>query len=204
MRSQSGAKITAGNVGKDAMTAQKFAGLASDSREVKPGYLFAALPGAKANGAAFVKDAVARGAVVVLGQPDVAQAAAEAGVRFISDENPRLALARQAARFFAKQPKTVAAVTGTKGKSSIVAFVREIWTALGIPAASLGTVGVVTPKGEIALKHTTPDPIEVHRLLAQLKSDGIDHLALEASSHGLDQFRLDGVEIAACAFTNLS
>jgi UDP-N-acetylmuramoyl-L-alanyl-D-glutamate--2,6-diaminopimelate ligase len=204
MRSQSGAKITAGNVGKDAMKAQKFAGLASDSREVKPGYLFAALPGAKANGAAFVKDAVARGAVAVLGQPDVAQAALEAGVRFIPDENPRLALARQAARFFGKQPKTVAAVTGTKGKSSIVAFVREIWTALGVPAASLGTVGVVTPKGEIALKHTTPDPIEVHRLLAQLKAGGIDHLALEASSHGLDQFRLDGVEIAACAFTNLS
>jgi UDP-N-acetylmuramoyl-L-alanyl-D-glutamate--2,6-diaminopimelate ligase len=205
MGPQSGARITAGKVGKNAMEmAKEFAGLASDSREVKPGYLFAALPGTKANGAAFVKDAVARGAVAVLGQPDVARAAAEAGVRFIPDENPRLALARRAARFFGAQPKTVAAVTGTKGKSSIVAFVREIWTALGVPAASLGTVGVVTPKGEIALKHTTPDPIEVHRLLAQLKAEGVDHLALEASSHGLDQFRLDGVEIAACAFTNLS
>jgi UDP-N-acetylmuramoyl-L-alanyl-D-glutamate--2,6-diaminopimelate ligase len=205
MGPQSGARITAAKVGKNAMQmAKEFTGLASDSREVKPGYLFAALPGTKANGAAFVKDAVARGAVAVLGRPDVAMAAAEAGVRFIPDENPRLALARRAARFFGAQPKTVAAVTGTKGKSSIVAFVREIWTTLGVPAASLGTVGVVTPKGEIALKHTTPDPIEVHRLLAQLKADGIDHLALEASSHGLDQFRLDGVEIAACAFTNLS
>jgi UDP-N-acetylmuramoyl-L-alanyl-D-glutamate--2,6-diaminopimelate ligase len=181
-----------------------YTGLASDSREVKPGYLFAALPGSKANGAEFVKDAVARGAVAVLGRPDVAPTASALGVRFIPDENPRLGLARHAARFFGAQPKTVAAVTGTKGKSSIVAFVREIWTALGIPAASLGTVGVVTPSGEIPLKHTTPDPIEVHRLLAQLKKDGIDHLALEASSHGLDQFRLDGVEIAACGFTNIT
>ncbi len=205
MGPQSGATITSGNAGQNAMKASlDFTGLASDSREVKPGYLFAALPGTKANGAAFVKDAVARGAVAVLGRPDVAKQAEALGVRFIADENPRLGLARQAARFFGAQPKTVAAVTGTKGKSSVVAFVREIWTALGKQAASLGTVGVVTPKGEIALKHTTPDPIEVHRILAQLKKDGIDHLALEASSHGLDQFRLDGVEIAACGFTNIT
>jgi UDP-N-acetylmuramoyl-L-alanyl-D-glutamate--2,6-diaminopimelate ligase len=139
----------------------------------------------------------------VLGRPDVGEAVRALGVRFIADDNPRLGLARRAARFFGAQPKVVAAVTGTKGKSSIVAFVREIWTALGKPAASLGTVGVVTPNGEVPLRHTTPDPIEVHRLLAQLKKDGIDHLALEASSHGLDQFRLDGVEIAACGFTNI-
>ena len=93
----------------------------------------------------------------------------------------------------APSPTTVAAVTGTKGKSSIVAFLREIWTALGKPAASLGTVGVVGPKGEMPLSHTTPDPVEIHRLLAQLKTDGVDHLAIEASSHGLDQYRLDGV-----------
>ena len=205
MATQSGATITPGNAGQNAMKASEmYTGLASDSREVKPGYLFAALPGSKANGAEFVKDAVARGAVAVLGRPDVAPTANALGVRFIPDENPRLGLARHAARFFGAQPKTVAAVTGTKGKSSIVAFVREIWTALGIPAASLGTVGVVTPAGEIPLSHTTPDPIEVHRILAQLKKDGIDHLALEASSHGLDQFRLDGVEIAACGFTNIT
>ena len=206
MRSQSGATIASSKVGKNAMKAssQEFTGLASDSREVKPGYLFAALPGTKADGGAFVKDAVARGAVAVLGRPEVEATAKALGVRFIANDNPRLALAHEASRFFGAQPKTVAAVTGTKGKSSIVAFVREIWTALGKPAASLGTVGVVTTKGEIALQHTTPGPIEVHRLLAQLKHDGIDHLALEASSHGLDQFRLDGVDIAACAFTNLS
>src|ERR1700709_224871 len=158
MATQSGATITPGNAGQNAMKASsEFSGLASDSREVKPGYLFAALPGTKANGAEFVKDAVARGAVAVLGRPDVAPTANALGVRFIPDENPRLGLARHAARFFGAQPKTVAAVTGTKGKSSIVAFVREIWTALGVPAASLGTVGVVTPQGEI--RSSTPRPI---------------------------------------------
>ena len=181
-----------------------FAGLASDSRDVKPGYLFAALPGTKADGAAFVKDAVAHGAIAVLGRPALKAEVEALGVRFIADENPRRALSREAAAFFKLQPQVVAAVTGTKGKSSVVAFVREIWTALGKPAASLGTVGLVTPTGEIPLKHTTPDPIEVHRLLAALKKDGIDHLALEASSHGLDQFRLDGVDIAAAGFTNIT
>ena len=205
MAPQSGASITAGKVVKSAMQASiEFAGLASDSREVKPGYLFAALPGTKANGAAFVKDAVERGAIAVLGRPDVKAEADAQGVRFIAADNPRLALSRHAAAFFKAQPKIVAAVTGTKGKSSIVAFVRELWAALGKPAASLGTVGVVTPRGEISLTHTTPDPIEIHRLLAQLKQDGVDHLALEASSHGLDQYRLDGVDIAAAGFTNIT
>src|SRR5512140_3666750 len=146
MAPQSGASIRAGKVVKSAMQASiEFAGLASDSREVKPGYLFAALPGTKANGAAFVKDAVARGAIAVLGRPDVKAEAEAHGVPFIAADNPRLALSRQAAAFFKAQPRIVAAVTGTKGKSSIVAFVREIWTTLANPAASLGTVGVVTP-----------------------------------------------------------
>ena len=176
---------------------EQFAGLASDSREVKPGYLFAALPGSKANGAQFLKDAVARGAIAVLGPPEVAAAAAALGVRFIAADNPRQELAYYAARFFAGQPSTVAAVTGTNGKTSITVFLREIWTALGKRAASMGTIGVVTPTGEIQLNHTTPGPIELHRILAGLKRDGIDYLAVEASSHGLDQFRLDGADIAA-------
>jgi UDP-N-acetylmuramoyl-L-alanyl-D-glutamate--2,6-diaminopimelate ligase len=179
-------------------------GLASDSRKVKPGYLFAALSGTKTDGARFVKDAVARGAVAVLGAPALADDVAALGVRFIADENPRAGLAHLASLFFTGQPEIVAAVTGTKGKSSIVAFLREIWTALGKPAASLGTVGVIGPKGEIALSHTTPDPIEIHELLAQLKTDGVDHLAIEASSHGLDQHRLDGVKISGCGFTNIT
>jgi UDP-N-acetylmuramoyl-L-alanyl-D-glutamate--2,6-diaminopimelate ligase len=187
-----------------AFTGLDITGLASDSRKVKPGYLFAALSGTKTDGAKFVKDAVARGAVAVLGAPALADDVAALGVRFIADENPRLGLARYAAAFFAGQPEIVAAVTGTKGKSSIVAFLREIWTALGKPAASLGTVGVIGPKGAMPLAHTTPDPVEIHELLAHLKKDGVDHLAIEASSHGLDQHRLDGVRIGGCGFTNIT
>jgi UDP-N-acetylmuramoyl-L-alanyl-D-glutamate--2,6-diaminopimelate ligase len=181
-----------------------FTGLTSDSRKVKPGYLFAALAGSKTDGAKFVKDAVARGAVAVLGTPMIADDVAALGVRFIADENPRAGLARYAAAFFPGQPDIVAAVTGTKGKSSIVAFLREIWTALGKPAASLGTVGVTGPKGSVPLSHTTPDPVEIHELLAKLKQDGVDHLAIEASSHGLDQHRLDGVKVSGCGFTNIT
>ena len=181
-----------------------FTGLTSDSRQVKPGYLFAALAGSKTDGARFVADAVARGATAVLARPEVQADVDALGVSFIADENPRAGLARYAAAFFGAQPDMVAAVTGTKGKSSIVAFLREIWTALGKPAASLGTVGVIGPKGEMPLSHTTPDPVEIHRLLAALKKDGVEHLAVEASSHGLDQYRLDGVKISGAGFTNIT
>jgi len=183
---------------------KEFSGITSDSRKVKPGYLFAALTGSKTDGAKFVKDAVTRGAVAVLGAPAMASEVAALGVRFIADENPRAGLARYAAAFFPGQPDIVAAITGTKGKSSIVAFLREIWTALGKPAASLGTVGVTGPKGSVPLSHTTPDPVEIHELLSKLKQDGVDHLAIEASSHGLDQHRLDGVTVSACGFTNIT
>jgi UDP-N-acetylmuramoyl-L-alanyl-D-glutamate--2,6-diaminopimelate ligase len=142
--------------------------------------------------------------VAVLGAPAIADQVAALGVRFVADDNPRAGLARYAAAFFPGQPEIVAAVTGTKGKSSIVAFLREIWTSLGWPAASLGTVGVIGPKGSMPLSHTTPDPVEIHQLLAKLKQDGVDHLAIEASSHGLDQNRLDGVRIAGCGFTNIT
>ena len=205
MEPQSGRMVDAGKVGKSPMeSVGEFAGLASDSREVKPGYLFAALSGSRANGAAFMSDAVRRGAVAVLARPEARSTAEGLGVRFIADENPRLRLARLAAKFFALQPKTVAAVTGTNGKTSVSVFLRQIWAREGFKAASMGTIGVVTPTGEIALAHTTPDPIEVHRVLKRLAQDGVDRLALEASSHGLDQYRLDGVQIAAAAFTNLS
>lgn len=187
-----------------AVLPENITGLTSDSRKVQPGYLFAALPGSKTDGAKFLADAATRGAAVVLGVPALANEAAGLGLRFIADANPRLALARYAAAYYGAQPATVAAVTGTKGKSSIVAFLREIWTALGYPAASLGTVGVIGPKGEKPLQHTTPDPVEIHALLAELKAEGVDHLAVEASSHGLDQYRLDGVRIRAAGFTNIT
>ena len=182
----------------------RFSGLASDSRKVQPGFLFAALAGTKTDGARFVKDAVARGAIAVLGPADIEAEVKAAGAVFIPADNPRAALAQFAAAFYDAQPDTIAAVTGTKGKSSIVAFLREIWTANGHKAASLGTVGVVGPGGAIPLAHTTPDPVEIHELLARLAKEGVDHLAVEASSHGLDQHRLDGVRIQACGFTNIT
>jgi UDP-N-acetylmuramoyl-L-alanyl-D-glutamate--2,6-diaminopimelate ligase len=186
------------------VAAKDFTGITSDSRKVERGFLFAALAGTKTDGARFIEDAVRRGAKAVLAHPDAEAQAKALGVDFIADENPRAGLAHFAAEFFAAQPQTVAAVTGTKGKSSVVAFLREIWTALGKPAASLGTVGVVGPNGEMPLSHTTPDPVEIHRLLAELKKDGVEHLAIEASSHGLDQHRLDGVTISAAGFTNIT
>jgi UDP-N-acetylmuramoyl-L-alanyl-D-glutamate--2,6-diaminopimelate ligase len=186
------------------VAAKDFTGITSDSRKVERGFLFAALAGTKTDGARFIEDAVRRGAKAVLAHPDAEPQAKALGVDFIADENPRAGLARFAAAFFAAQPQTVAAVTGTKGKSSVVAFLREIWAALGKPAASLGTVGVVGPRGDMPLSHTTPDPVEIHRLLAQLKKDGVEHLAIEASSHGLDQHRLDGVTISAAGFTNIT
>ena len=189
-------------VGDEAV--RKFTGLASDSREIKAGFLFAAIPGTKGDGASFVADAVGRGAVAVLGMPEIAAAVESAGVEFIPADNPRAALATLAAAFYGAQPATIAAVTGTNGKTSITVFLREIWTALGKRAASMGTIGVVTPERTIMLHHTTPGPIDVQRILADVKNDGIDYLALEASSHGLDQHRLDGAEIAAVAFTNLT
>jgi UDP-N-acetylmuramoyl-L-alanyl-D-glutamate--2,6-diaminopimelate ligase len=183
---------------------QKFTGLTSDSRKVEPGFLFAALAGTKTDGARFVKDAVAKGAIAVLGPKEIEAAVNATGAVFLASANPRADLARYAAAFYDAQPQTIAAVTGTKGKSSIVAFLREIWAAQGLKAASLGTVGVVGPNGAIPLAHTTPDPVEIHALLARLVKDGVDHLAIEASSHGLDQHRLDGVRIQACGFTNIT
>ena len=176
-------------------------GIAADSRKVKPGDLFVAVPGTKADGLSFVPQALSRGAAAIMAErkPEL-----PAAVVFIEVANVRRALALAAAAFFPRQPGTVAAVTGTSGKTSVAAFLRQIWAALGLQAASIGTVGVVSPKGEVYGSLTTPDPIELHRTLDLLAGDGVTHLALEASSHGLDQHRLDGVRIAAGAFTNLS
>ena len=182
----------------------EFSGLAADSREVKPGFLFAALKGTKTDGGRFIEDAVKRGAVLVLGTPDLADQVRKLGVGFIADANPRLRLARFAAEFYGAQPKCVAAVTGTNGKTSVAHFLRQIWSSEGRKAASLGTIGIYSPSGHVQLSHTTPDPVELHAQLARLKREGVDHLALEASSHGLDQFRLDGIDVSAAAFTNIT
>jgi UDP-N-acetylmuramoyl-L-alanyl-D-glutamate--2,6-diaminopimelate ligase len=175
-------------------------GLAVDSRAVKPGDLFFALAGSKADGARFIDSAVAAGAVAIAGDhPPPNQS-----VPFVRVPNPRRALAQAAARFYPRQPGTIAAVTGTSGKTSVAAFTREIWQRLGHVSASIGTIGLVSPKRTVYGSLTTPDPIALHRQLDEIARDGVTHLALEASSHGLDQFRLDGVRIAAGAFTNLS
>jgi UDP-N-acetylmuramoyl-L-alanyl-D-glutamate--2,6-diaminopimelate ligase len=182
-------------------------GLTADSREVRPGFLFAALPGVKTDGRRFVAEAVERGAVAILteaGQDSGTPGFEQLRVSLVIDENPRRRLALMAARFFAPQPRIIAAVTGTSGKTSVASFTRQIWHLLEIPAASLGTLGIVAPDLVRYGSLTTPDPVNLHRDLAELASRGIDHVALEASSHGLDQFRLDGVRVTAAAFTNLS
>src|SRR5579862_6080421 len=176
-------------------------GLAVDSRAVKPDDLFFALAGAKTDGAKFIEAAIASGAVAVAGlQPP------EGGCRvpFVATSNPRGALALAAAKFFPTQPATIAAVTGTSGKTSVAAFTRQIWQRLGNDAASIGTIGLVSEKRTVYGSLTTPDPIALHRQLDEIAREGVTHLAFEASSHGLDQFRLDGVRIAAGGFTNLS
>jgi UDP-N-acetylmuramoyl-L-alanyl-D-glutamate--2,6-diaminopimelate ligase len=177
-------------------------GLTADSRAVRPGDVFVALAGTKADGLRYVAPALANGAVAVVAErtPD----ALPGGVAFVKVDNARRTLARAAARLFPRQPAVIAAVTGTSGKTSVAAFTRQIWQALRHPAASVGTIGIVAPKEEIYGSLTTPDPIDLHRTLDRLAGDGVTHLALEASSHGLDQHRLDGVRIAVGGFTNLS
>ena len=178
-------------------------GITSDSRKAAAGFLFAAIQGELADGAKFAGAAVKNGAVAVLAGRDV-QLDVPDGTVVLRVDNPRLTLSRMAARFHAPQPDIVVAVTGTNGKTSVASFVRQIWTILGLPSASIGTVGIVSPSGTRKLEHTTPDPVEIHAALQALSAEHVSHVALEASSHGLAQYRLHGVRIAAAGFTNLT
>jgi UDP-N-acetylmuramoyl-L-alanyl-D-glutamate--2,6-diaminopimelate ligase len=178
----------------------EIAGLTADSRKVKPGFLFAALKGVAADGRNYIDAAIKAGAVAIITDDRPGDWSVPAG-RF---GNPREVLARLAARFFPQQPETVAAVTGTNGKSSTVDFLRQIWTHMGRKAASMGTLGAIGPSGVIDLGHTTPDPVAIHETLDKLAKEGVTHAAMEASSHGLAQNRLDAVKLAAGAFTNLT
>lgn len=177
------------------------AGLAVDSRAVKPGDVFFALAGAKTDGARFIDQAIASGAVAIVSDRTPEN---DNRVPFIAVSNPRRALALAAARLYPRQPETIAAVTGTSGKTSVAVFTRQIWQQFGLAAASIGTIGLVSPKRTIYGSLTTPDPIALHRSLDEIAGEGVTHLAFEASSHGLDQHRLDGVRVNAGAFTNLS
>ena len=181
--------------------ATRISGLTADSRRVEPGFLFFAIPGTKADGANFAADAARRGAVAIVAARGALKA--DAGVPVIEVDEPRAALALAAARFFGGQPQTMVAVTGTSGKTSVAAFTRQIWERAGLKAASIGTTGVVAP-GRIEYGSlTTPDPVALHLLLRELADAGVTHGSMEASSHGLDQHRLDGVRLAAGGFTNL-
>ena len=181
---------------------RRVSGVAFDSRKVAAGEVFVALAGAKADGGRFIADAVARGASAIV-SGDARPADLDQAIAFAEIADPRRALSLAAAKVHPRQPGTIVAVTGTSGKSSVADFTRQIFQALGHPSASLGTVGVVTAKGADYGSLTTPDPLSLHATLDRLAGEGITHLALEASSHGLDQRRLDGVQLAAGAFLNL-
>ena len=184
-------------------------GLTADSRAVQPGFLFAALPGTNLDGRAYISEAVQRGASAVLALPgtelsDGRVDPAAAPIRLITDSNPRRRFALMAARFFNAQPDIVAAVTGTNGKTSVAQFTQQLWASLGHNAGYMGTLGALTPDMSVDDRLTTPDPVRLHAVLAEMAKTGITHLAMEASSHGLHQFRIDGVRLAIAGFTTLS
>jgi UDP-N-acetylmuramoyl-L-alanyl-D-glutamate--2,6-diaminopimelate ligase len=174
-------------------------GLTSDSRKISAGMLFVALAGSKADGASFAADAAKNGAVAIVSGVDIAGLS----VPLLVVSEPRRFLALAAANFFGAQPETMIAVTGTAGKTSVASFTRQIWTAAGLSSASIGTTGIVAPGRNEYGSLTTPDPVALHHILSELDDAGVTHAAMEASSHGLDQRRLDGVKLAAAAFTNL-
>ncbi len=176
-------------------------GISADSRTVQPGYLFAALAGVEADGRSFVGQAIENGAAAILTQEPMV-----AGVPVVTSDNPRRDLALMAARFFEVQPPHIAAITGTNGKTSSAVFLRQLFAAENYKAASLGTLGIDMGGGaiEATLDHTTPEPVRLHAALRDLVAHQVTHLAMEASSHGLAQYRLDGVHLSLAGFTNLS
>lgn len=180
------------------------AGVTADSRQVVPGDLFAALPGTRIDGRQFIADAVRRGAIAILAPQGTEWPPGVPPRPLIHDPEPRQCLARIAALLAGPQPETVVAVTGTNGKTSSAEFTRQLWASADIPAASLGTLGLIAPGFEPGPGLTTPDPVSLAETLAGLARHGVQKAAMEASSHGLDQFRLDGVRLAAAAFTNLT
>ncbi|MEM9715354.1 MAG: UDP-N-acetylmuramoyl-L-alanyl-D-glutamate--2,6-diaminopimelate ligase, partial [Pseudomonadota bacterium] len=182
-------------------------GISVDSREVKPGHLFAALPGSRVHGGEFIQYALRMEAGAVLTDAegaDIAKAELAASpAQLIVTDHPRRALALAAAKFYATQPDMMVAITGTNGKTSVTSFTRQIWAGLNHASVNFGTAGVEGAV-DLPLSHTTPEPVTLHKLLADLNAEGVTHAAMEASSHGLDQNRLDGVKLSAGAFTNFT
>jgi len=175
------------------------AGLAADSRDVEPGFLFAAIPGARKDGAAFIPEAEERGAAAILAPTGVASS-----LPLIVDETPRLRLSQMAARFYPEQPDIIAGVTGTNGKTSVARFAAQLWAMLGKSSGSMGTLGAEAANFKRALAHTTPEPVTLHRTLNDMAGAGVTHLAMEVSSHGLAQHRVDHVRFSMAAFTNVT
>jgi UDP-N-acetylmuramoyl-L-alanyl-D-glutamate--2,6-diaminopimelate ligase len=181
-------------------------GVTADSRKVAPGSLFVALPGNAADGRAFIPQALSQGAAAILAPADTD---ARLAPLLVTSGDVRRAYAIAARGFYGSQPATCVAITGTNGKTSVAAFCRQIWASLGLHAASMGTLGVLAQNGNVNRELTgpgltSPDAGDAARMLADLAESGVTHLALEASSHGIDQRRLDGVTLQAAAFTNLS
>ncbi|AGF76070.1 UDP-N-acetylmuramoyl-L-alanyl-D-glutamate--2,6-diaminopimelate ligase [Bartonella vinsonii] len=185
----------------EVLSSMEITGISADSRQVLPGYVFVAVQGKQGDGKHYINDALKRGArAIVTDCPVVFE---NLSVPLLRVYDARHSLAMAAARLYGSQPETVVAVTGTSGKTSVVSFTRQIWTHVGFCAASIGTVGVVSPHRNDSGSLTTPDPVVLQRLLYEISNEGVTHVALEASSHGLDQSRLDGVHLTAAAFTNL-
>ncbi|MBT5435821.1 MAG: UDP-N-acetylmuramoyl-L-alanyl-D-glutamate--2,6-diaminopimelate ligase [Rhodospirillaceae bacterium] len=179
-------------------------GLSADSRDCDKGYLFAALTGSQTDGRGFIADALARGSIAVLTDEAGIQEADVGSATLVGAPQARRSFALICARFFEQQPRTAIAVTGTNGKSSVAEFCRQFWAALGESAATMGTLGVVGDQAPALLARTTPDPVTLHQHLRDLAQHGVERVAIEASSHGLDQCRLDGVRLKAAGFTNLT
>ena len=175
-------------------------GLTSDSRAVKPGMVFAALKGFAADGRDYIPQAIKNGAAAILSDKGLNVS----GAPYIGVDNPRQTYAYLAARLYRGQPECIAAMTGTNGKSSTVEFLRQIWSGAGGSAACFGTLGIVSNAGFQPLSHTTPDAVALQRTVMDLKAQGVTHCAMEASSHGLDQYRLDGLRLSVVGFTNLT
>ena len=175
-------------------------GFAIDHRKVAPGVVFGAFQGAVVNGEDYIAAAVAGGAIAVVARPE----AEVVGALHIADANPRRRFAQLAAQFFAPFPEVAVAVTGTNGKTSTVEMVRQVWRMAGFHAASIGTLGVTTADDRVSTGLTTPDIVTFLSNVAGLKREGVSHVAFEASSHGLSQYRTEGLTVQAAAFTNLS
>ncbi len=182
----------------------EIAGLTCDSRQVRPGYLFAALPGSAVDGRDYIEQALDKGAKAILAPPGSSVGSTHTDIPVIEDKNPRRLFAKFAARFHDGQPHHVSAITGTNGKTSVATFYRQICTSLRKSAGSMGTLGVEAPGMTVSGTLTTPDSAALHEIMKRLADNGITHLAMEASSHGLNQYRLDGVRVSSAAFTNLS